>query len=753
MHLTQAVRAGATRATSRRRQGAASAAPSVPTRLAWVPRPALMATGLLSVAGGVLLLEGPSVLAGTLLWLLGLGLLAGSCWGPPATSARPTASITRAEAWALGALTVGGLWLRVWAPEAFPSGVHSDEAAMGLVARDILQGRGPHPFGFAFISDPAPLMYAEAAFMSVLGVGIGAIRTMAGLASALMLPALWLLARPLFGARVALLAVGLLAFSAAHLHFSRIAIASPRPALFGLLALALAWRGVHQGRPIWHLLAGVALGLAQYVHFGARSFAIILAGTYLVFLLARPGSWRAIVGGGLLAGLGAVATLAPQLAHVRDDPGILVDRAEFRSVFRRWDQATEIHGTTDPLGVMLGQVRTNLLAFVNVPDRGPFFEFAREPLLFAPIGILFLLGLLLALARLRDPRFAILLLSCAVVLAGGVFSAGSPQFHRLTPMLPVACLLAAVAADRAAGWLANLLNYVPRRVAPVAWATPARLSAALLGGLLALTAVDGVSALFVRHPAEHPWQPQTAWSHWVAAQPADHAVLLAGAPDVYAWDQRIRLRAGAEVPRDLPNPSADLPAARAEGRPLVVALNPKLDDWLPLFGDLLPDARMETVPGPRGEPLLFALYVPPVPPPSLEPSGLRGELAFDGDGEAVIQSRADATLAFREASKLSGGEPFRASWTGQLLVETAGEYRLELYTDGQAELVLDGRAIIQGRASPQPRSLRADLHLAPGPHSLVVRYGYIRGLGTFELRWRPPGTARVVIPPGALRPL
>ncbi len=716
-----------------------------PTPVRWVARRRLFVVGLVLVLGGVGLLEGSSVAGGAISWLVGLVLLATACWGPRAGAVEVQASITRAEACLLAALFAAGLGLRVWAPEAFPNGIHPDEAAVALIALDTWQGRGPHPFGFAFIGDPAPFIYAESAFMAALGPAIGAVRVMAGLAGALTLAALWLLARPLFGPRVALVAVGLLALSAAHLHFSRMALNVVEVPLFGILALGLAWRGVRDGRPFCHLLSGMALGFGQYFAFGSRAFTLILAAVYGQLLLTRPRAWRAVVGGALLALLGLSLVLVPELAHARDDPRSLVDRFQFRSVFRRWDQAIELHGTTDPVWIMLGQARLNLLAFWNVPDRGPFYNFAQEPLLFGPLAGLFLIGLLVCLLRLRDPRFGTLLLWCAGVLAGGILSAGAPQFHRLLPMLPAACLMAAIAADWLAGWLAALIA----RAAP---GTAGPTATALLAGLVGLTAIDGLSAIFVRQPAAYPWQPQTAWARWAGAQGSERTILLAGAPDVFAWDERVRMLARPATVRDLLNPTVDLPVAVAEGRPLIIALSPKLDDWLPLLRQQLPDAHLEAVGGPRGEPLLLAFDVPAGSRQTAQPGGLRGELAVDDRAGTLVLPRTDAALAFRDASKLGDGHPYRARWVGELLVARGGDYRFDLYTDGAAEMLLDGRTMIEGRASPEPRSLRADLRLSPGAHQLEIRYAYLRGAGTLELRWRPPDGERTLVPPSALRP-
>ena len=382
---------------------------------------------------GVVLLESNWWLVGTLLWAVGVCAVASAWYSRRALGPGVIRGVDRRELLALSGLVLVGTVARLWSLDGYPSGVHVDEAAMGLVAFDALQGRGVHPFGFAFIGDPAPFMYVEAAFLWLMGIGIAPLRVVAGLAGAVGLLVLWYTARQMFGARVALIATALVTFSSTHLHFSRMALNIIEIPLFGMLGIALAWRGLRDVSPIWHVLAGYALGFSQFANFGARAFVVTTAGTYFVTLLTRWRQWREIIGGGLLALFGMIVVMAPQLAHVRDNPGELVDRLRFRSVFRRWDQATEIHGTEDPVWVMIGQAKINLLAFLNVSDRGPFFEFAGEPLLFWPVAVLFFAGLLLALVRCRQPRFATLLLVTLGVWMGGILSAGAPQFHRLVP--------------------------------------------------------------------------------------------------------------------------------------------------------------------------------------------------------------------------------------------------------------------------------------------------------------------------------
>jgi hypothetical protein len=330
------------------------------------------------------------------------------------------------------------------------------------------------------------------------------------------------------------------------------------------------------------------------------------------------------------------------------------------------------------------------------------------------------------------------------VLSAGVLSAGAPQFHRLLPMVPIACLLAGIAGVELFSTFSRpLVNRAPRLVTAAGVALPSI--------LLLWVAADALLTVFGQPPTEAPWQPQTAWARWAGEQAHSGTVLLAGTPDVFSWDERVRLMTGDRKVWDIANPSVDVPVALSDGAPFVLALNPKLDDWLPLLQYQLPGVTFEAVPGPQGRPLLLAATVPTTIERPTEPHGLHGILSIDDPAAAAIEHD-DAALAFRESSRLSDRRPFHAGWTGTLLVERNGLHRLELFTDGGGELIVDGRSILEARPAPATRSLRVDQTLTPGPHTLEVRYTYVRGPGTFELRWQPPGGERTLIPPSALRP-
>ncbi len=137
-------------------------------------------------------------------------------------------------------------------------------------------------------------------------------------------------------------------------------------------------------------------------------------------------------------------------------------------------------------------------------------------------------------------------------------------------------------------------------------------------------------------------------------------------------------------------------------------------------------------------------------------TGLLGAVAAPADGAPPIP-RVDPFLGFTAAGDpaVAGpaqqAVPVRARWTGDLLTSPAGGYQIELRTDGQARLAIDGRPLIVACGAADAAPVGARLALAAGAHRLQLDYLAAPGNTYLELYWTPPGGARSLIPPEALR--
>ncbi len=81
-----------------------------------------------------------------------------------------------------------------------------------------------------------------------------------------------------------------------------------------------------------------------------------------------------------------------------------------RLIFNNWEWASATHHTSSWGGVLLGQLKANVLYFFTGHGYGPFYAFAGTPMLAVVLGPLVALGLALMLLRSRDDRYAMLAL-------------------------------------------------------------------------------------------------------------------------------------------------------------------------------------------------------------------------------------------------------------------------------------------------------------------------------------------------------
>jgi 4-amino-4-deoxy-L-arabinose transferase-like glycosyltransferase len=484
--------------------------------------------------------------------------------------------------------------LRLWALGDVPPGLEHDEVANWLIARDILSGHHAVYFTAAY-GHEALWQYVQAGTVALLGdnwLGLRSASVVFGLLSVL---STYLLTRRLFGSAIALNAAAWLAVSFWHLFYSRVALrAISLPALSALGAYFL-WRDInkrqstptppdsHPARAVQRLnqealLAGLFFGLSAYTYMAARALPFILAG--LVFYLAlfhretlRRG-WR-----GLALTLLVAAIVAAPLVHwLLTHPG-----AEHR-----------IGEVNAPLNRLLagdpGPVLDNALALLkmwsirgdpwdrqNVPGRPVFVE---------PLGaLLFYGGVLVALWRVRQPRYGFILIWLAASLLPSLVTSVAPSSIRTINALAVVYIFPGIALKDIRDWKLGILR-------------PKARQGLLAVGVLALALNLWLTArdYFVRWPEDAGVQfvfqsGLTEIARDLDADPDDSPVAVAGLsvdtmdPPTFATtlrrqDLTVRwfdARKALVIPGDAPSGSARLFVPHIV--PLAAPLQARLSAW------------------------------------------------------------------------------------------------------------------------------------------------------------------------------
>jgi hypothetical protein len=216
------------------------------------------------------------------LWLIGVGwfLLA---FMPPASVQGMWARLIRwvrshrGELAGLAALLAAALAVRAVDLEHIPTNLGGDEGTQGVAALELLGPPLGNPFSTGWFSVPTMSFLAWGLSMRLFGESVAGLRALSALVGTLTVLTTSLLARELWGRRVAWLAAVALTCSHFHVHFSRLGSNQIADGLFVTLALYLFVCGMRSRREITFALAGAVMGLGWYGYFGARLIGIMVA--------------------------------------------------------------------------------------------------------------------------------------------------------------------------------------------------------------------------------------------------------------------------------------------------------------------------------------------------------------------------------------------------------------------------------------------------------------------------------------------
>lgn len=346
--------------------------------------------------------------------------------------------------------------LRFWELGKVPPGLHHDEVANWLIARDILGGNHAIYFTAAYGHEPL-YQYVQAASVALFGDNWLGVRWPSAAFGLLGIAATYILTRRLLGVPVALLTIAWLTVSFWPLFYARVglrAITLPfTAALAAYFLLECRFQDVGGSRIANWLLAGFFLGLSLYTYMAARILPFILAAFLVYSFLISPSTpipWSRL----LVFLLVAALVSAPLLIWLATHPG-----AEYRIEEIREPLDRLLAG--DPSLVWQNLI-ANLKFFTFVGDPWPHQNLSGRPVFADPISVaLFCAGLFIALWRWRNPRYGFLLLWLAGALAPSIITSVAPSSIRNILGLVVAFTFPALALVEISHWIKSRIGRLP----------------------------------------------------------------------------------------------------------------------------------------------------------------------------------------------------------------------------------------------------------------------------------------------------
>lgn len=363
-------------------------------------------------------------------------------------------------------ITLFGAFFRFYRLGGIPRVIDGDEGFIGLVAQVTTSGELANPFAL-WANFGAMYLHLINTSIQLFGINSFALRLLPAIGGTLAIPSLYLLARWMGGRRIALLAALLVAFSHTHIHFSRIvSVAYIHGTWLAPLELYLLLSGLEK-RESWRTaLSGVLVA----IHFSVYLTSQVIVGLVLVFMLLSAIFYRDWFKSRLAQAAafwgGLITLILPSAYYIYTHPNEFFDRMVQNGTFQSgWlDQVVQTTGQ-GAAEILFGRFVHAFLALIYYPAYD--FYGSPSPVMSMITSSLFLVGLVVALMRIRNPAY--LLLNgyfWGATFAVGVFSIpASADSYRMLMALPAAFVMASVGLDQileklGLGWRTSRPEYV-----------------------------------------------------------------------------------------------------------------------------------------------------------------------------------------------------------------------------------------------------------------------------------------------------
>jgi hypothetical protein len=427
----------------------------------------------------------------------------------------------------LAALALGTLLLRVVQGNRIPTYLNGDEAAMGLEALAVLQGRLTNPFATGWLSHPTLYFFIQAVSIWLIGATPAALRFSSALASAGIVILLYLFARRYYGRWVALLAA--LSFAAYHfaIHYGRLGLNNIWDPFFALGALYGLEVGLADGSRKHLLAGGLMAGLSIYFYMGARLIPFIGLALLIHWAVAERGLWRRRLSDLAVYILAALAPALPLLAYFARRPADMMARWSWLGIFPSGWVAQQVEQTgRSTLSVLVDQFLKAALSFNYTVD--PSFHYRPGIPLFQFVpSVFFVFGLAYALAHWRRRGYFILAAWLLLdFVLGGMLLMDPPWSPRLVIAIPPALICMVLGVVQVCGYVQRAL----RRPQVLMWALSLALVLATGYGSLRFYFHDYTAGRVLRDPNN---EVANDLGRYLRTLGPDYQCYFFGAPRVY----------------------------------------------------------------------------------------------------------------------------------------------------------------------------------------------------------------------------
>ncbi len=340
-------------------------------------------------------------------------------------------------------------FFRFWQLDSIPPGLYPDEAMNGNNAVSALQSKEFKVFYPENNGREGFFINLIAVSFSVFGISIWSLKLVSAVIGTMTVLGLYLLTKELLdNRRVALFSSFFLATSFWHINFSRIsfrAIFVPFILTFGFYFL---FKGFRTKKKINFILAGLLFGLGFNTYIAFRLAILPLGIVLILWLFCYLKEYKKFLSFTALFLLFAFLAALPLLIYFLNNPQDFIGRASGVSVFTQ----------ENPMKALSKSLIVHLGMFNIRGDHNWRHNISGSPVLFWPVGVLFLIGMAFSLKSfiisVKKNCLSFLLRDClllswffALLLPGILTYEGIPHSLRCIGAIPPVFIFAGIGAE------------------------------------------------------------------------------------------------------------------------------------------------------------------------------------------------------------------------------------------------------------------------------------------------------------------
>lgn len=429
-----------------------------PWQVPFIPAALLAGALVYPLAGDTSQAKHP--VAAALCWLAGISLVLVGCWN--FKKGKKESDVTVGETILVGALLALALLLRITATSHIPVILGGDEGVIGYASVAFADGQSNNLFNTT-LSSPSFYFALQGLSIRVFGHTIEALRFSSVIAGTLAVLAVYWLARTFFNRWMAFLAGAYMAVFHFNIHFSRVALQNIWEELISAVIIAGLWEGWKNKRRSGFLMAGLVMGLAQNFFPAVRLMFVVLFLWFLFLLLReRKQFWRRMPDL-VIFGLVCLVVILPLVNYYAKNWAIYEEPLPRSFILSPSGPAhTHAFGSGQPLAQVLKKQFTQAALGYTHQDIQDWYT-PETPMLLPLPAALFVIGMILTLFKVYDPRCAMLLiLLVGDMVLGVALTTNPPTAQRMVIAVPSVVIIAMLPLERLCTWLERSRGWLTR---------------------------------------------------------------------------------------------------------------------------------------------------------------------------------------------------------------------------------------------------------------------------------------------------